>query len=151
MNTRREAGPMHATPYVWGAELKPGGRWMGNIWQGQFPVKDTGEDGFAGLAPVGSFPPNFFGLVDMAGNVWEWCADWVLGELLPRRARMPIRRGRRRASIPMEPGVPKRVARGGSYLSSDNNGAGYRPSARWKAPPKYAACDLGFRCARSEP
>ena len=62
--------------YVWGDEFRPGGKYMGNTWQGIFPVRDTGEDGFVGTSPVGSFPANGYGLYDMAGNVWQWCSDW---------------------------------------------------------------------------
>src|SRR5262249_4449422 len=69
-------GGLAGRKYAWGDELRPGGRWMANTFQGHFPDADSGEDGWRGVAPVASFPPNGFGLYDVAGNVWEWCRDW---------------------------------------------------------------------------
>jgi formylglycine-generating enzyme len=69
-------GGLDGATYAWGEELTPEGRWMANTWQGEFPIHNTQQDGYAGTAPVGSFPANGYGLVDMIGNVWEWTSDW---------------------------------------------------------------------------
>src|SRR5205814_1164239 len=112
-------GGLSGQPYAWGTELKPSGRWAANIYQGRFPVHDIAEDGFAGIAPVAQFPPNGYGLYDMAGNVWEWCSDWYRPDyyeelaMAGNVARNPA--GPSSSFDPAEPGTPKRVQRGGSF------------------------------------
>lgn len=141
-------GGLLRKPYVWGDQKNPNKEWRANIWQGRFPKEDLGEDGFRGTAPVASFAPNGYGLHDMAGNVWEWCQDWYLPDYYSRSsARNP--QGPDTSFDPNEPGVPKRVQRGGSYLCSDVYCMGYRPSARMKASPDTGLSHSGFRCVRS--
>lgn len=141
--------------YAWGDEQKPDGKWMANTWQGKFPYENTGEDGFKGAAPVGSFPANGFGLYDMAGNVWEWCADWYRPEYYailakdPRPAINP--KGPSDSYDPNEPGIPKRVQRGGSFLCSDQFCTRYLPGARGKGAVDSGSSHVGFRCVRSAP
>src|SRR5262249_2626840 len=106
-------GGLSRKKYVWGDELTPAGKWQANIWQGRFPAENPCEDGFRGTAPVASFPPNGYGLYDMAGNVWEWCADWYRPDTYRARPeRNP--KGPEDSFDPLEPATPKRVQRGGS-------------------------------------
>jgi formylglycine-generating enzyme len=145
-------GGLSGRRYAWGDELRPGGRWMANIFQGHFPDKDTGGDGWAGLAPVASFPSNGYGLYDMAGNVWEWVSDWYrpdyYGTLEPQSvARNPT--GPADSFDPGEPGVPKRVQRGGSFLCSSQYCTRYLVGSRGKGEPSSGANHLGFRCVAS--
>jgi formylglycine-generating enzyme required for sulfatase activity len=141
-------GGLERQPYVWGQEKIPGGQWRANIWQGPFPNDNTLNDGFRTTAPVATFAANGFGLYDMAGNVWEWCHDWYLPDYYAERTtRNPP--GPSESFDPNEPGVWKRVQRGGSYLCSEVYCIGYRPSARMKASPDTGLSYAGFRCVRS--
>ena len=138
-------GGLDRNPYTWGKELKPNGKPMANTWQGEFPHHNTLEDGYLGTAPVGSFPANGFGLCDMAGNVWEWCADWYQ----PKYSReLPTHnpQGPSSGHDPNEPGVPKRVQRGGSFLCTDQYCTAYEVGARGKGTPDSGTNHVGFRC-----
>jgi len=135
------------TRYVWGDTLRPDGTWPANIWQGHFPDRNSAADGFARTAPVASFPPNGYGLFDMAGNVWEWCADWYRPGYEVSPDHNP--QGPSSSYDPHEPGVAKRVQRGGSFLCSDQYCTRYLPGARGKGSPDSGASHVGFRCALS--
>ena len=138
-------GGLDRATYTWGSEREPDGATMVNNWQGRFPVENLAEDGFERTAPVGQFPANGFGLVDMAGNVWEWCDDWYRPDSY---ASSPSRnpKGPRDSFDPQEPGIPKRVQRGGSFLCSDLYCVRYRVGTRGKGAVDSAAPHIGFRC-----
>lgn len=134
--------------FHWGNELTPDGKWRQNVWQGEFPYENKNLDGFATTAPVGSFPPNGFGLSDMAGNVWEWCADWYMPDYYASSPRRNPQ-GPDQSFDPNEPGMPKRVQRGGSFLCNANYCTGYRNSSRMKGTPDSGLYHTGFRCVKS--
>ena len=140
-------GGMHGTSLVCGAPLESGGVWRANIFQGMFPTANTAGDGHVGTAPVASFPANAYGLHDMAGNVWEWCADRYRADAYMATKDHDLQ-GPATSDDPDEPGLEKRVIRGGSYLCSDVYCRGYEPGARMKSALDTTLCHTGFRCVR---
>jgi formylglycine-generating enzyme len=146
-------GGLSGKLYAWGDEFHPGGKAMANTYQGRFPVKDTGEDGYAGLAPVRSFPPTGYGLYDIAGNAWEWVSDWYRPDYYARFvstgivARNP--QGPESSFDPAEPGEKKRVQRGGSFLCTDQYCTRYMVGTRGKGEVRTASNHVGFRCVKN--
>ena len=137
--------------FPWGNEFRPGGKWMANTWQGLFPAEDTGTDGWKGFAPVKQYPPNPYGLYDVSGNAWEWCADWYRADTYEKDAAKGVvrnPRGPRESFDPDEPGAKKRVHRGGSFLCSDQFCARYILGTRSKGEISTGSSHLGFRCVK---
>jgi formylglycine-generating enzyme len=125
---------------------------MANTWQGEFPVHNTGEDGYQGTSPVGVYPANGHGLYDMIGNVWVWTSDWYAGHsptahtccTIPGRGG-----GREQSADPWDPArIPRRVMKGGSHLCAPNYCRRYRPAARMAQPIDTSTSHLGFRLVR---
>jgi sulfatase modifying factor 1 len=151
-------GGIEGAAYTWGDEPRPGGRLMANTWDGpDFPWRSTGESGFLRTSPVGSFPPNGFGLHDMAGNVWEWTDDWWTSQHAgepgsccgPAAARDP-RPGDEAGSIDAATPqfrTPRKVVKGGSHLCADTYCLRYRPAARRPQAVDTGMSHVGFRCA----
>lgn len=145
-------GGLSGNLYAWGNDFKPKGKWMANTHQGHFPMDDQGTDGFAGLAPVAQFPANGYGLFDMAGNVWQWTSDWYRPDYYEQLAAQPgLARnppGPDSSYDPSEPGVPKRVHRGGSFLCTSQYCSRYLVGSRGKGEISTGTNHLGFRCVR---
>ncbi|WP_446686130.1 formylglycine-generating enzyme family protein [Paenibacillus aurantiacus] len=131
-------GGLTGRTYPWGDELKPDGRHRCNIWQGKFPVKNNASDGYVGTAPVDAYEPNGYGLYNLSGNVWEWCADWFTP-------------GYHRLTDTVNPQYTeqtgKRSMRGGSYLCHRSYCNRYRVAARSSNTPDSSTGNIGFRVA----
>ncbi|MEX2270644.1 MAG: formylglycine-generating enzyme family protein [Vicinamibacterales bacterium] len=123
-------GGLDGKRFSWGDEARPGNHHMANTFQGDFPYRHSGEDGFLRTSPVKSFPANGYGLYDMAGNVWQWTADWY------------------RAGDDDGSPVPRRVIKGGSFLCHESYCESYRPSARRGTAPDTGSSHVGFRLVR---
>lgn len=149
-------GGFDSKDYIWGDKFQPQGRAMANTFQGHFPDNNTGADGYISSAPVKSFPANDFGLYDMAGNAWEWVADWYRADYYQQLNRQLAGgsdpainpRGPNNSFDPNEPMVPKRVQKGGSFLCTDQYCGRYMPGSRGKGDPLTSSNHVGFRLAR---
>lgn len=147
-------GGLNDAEFAWGDELVPNGQHMANTWQGQFPWQNTDDDGWRSTSPVGSYPPNGYGLHDMIGNVWEWTSDfWT--ERHPADAAKPCCIPRNPRSLspegshdPCQPEIliPRKVLKGGSHLCAPNYCQRYRPAARHPEPIDTSTNHVGFRC-----
>ncbi len=145
-------GGLAGKPFVWGDDFRPNGKWMANTFQGMFPVKDTGEDAFVGISPVAQFPPNGYGLYDMAGDVWQWTSDWYRPDYYQQLAsaggvvRNP--KGPETSYDPDEPNQQKKTHRGGSFLCTDQYCSRYMVGTRGKGEVSTGTNHLGFRCVK---
>ena len=150
------SGGLVDAEFAWGDVLVPDGRHMANVWQGTFPWENLAADGYVRTSPVGAFPENPYGLVDLIGNVWEWTTDWYVPRhtgdaakacCIPRNPRG----AREQESFdPAQPAIriPRKVLKGGSHLCAHNYCRRYRPAARHPEPVDTSTCHIGFRCIR---
>jgi formylglycine-generating enzyme required for sulfatase activity len=142
-------GGLEGKRYAWGDNPPADDSRLANIWQGEFPHHNTEQDGYTRTAPVKSYPPNGYGLADMAGNVWEWCSDWYRADEYDRRAgkgEVVNPQGPEDSWDPNEPWAPMRVTRGGSFLCHVSYCESYRTAARRGTQPDTGMSHLGFRC-----
>jgi formylglycine-generating enzyme len=144
-------GGLDGAVYVWGDEFAPGGRHLANTWQGEFPWQNLMLDGYEGTSPVGRFPANGYGLYDMAGNVWEWTADFFrqrhqteapdMACCVPRNPRVGADQ-----ATGSQADIPRRVIKGGSHLCAPSYCLRYRPAARQGEAVDTSTGHIGFRC-----
>ena len=153
-------GGLEGARFAWGDDHFPEGKAMANSWQGEFPWQNLRLDGFEGTSPVGSFPPNGYGLFDITGNVWEWTTDWFTPQhaddvqhacCVPSNPRVTSRDGSYAAPAESGSQIPRKVIKGGSHLCAPNYCLRYRPAARQPQMIDTSTSHLGFRCiVRSE-
>ncbi len=154
-------GRLDGAAFAWGDDQRPGGELMANFWQGEFPWRNSGAKGWRGTSPVGLFPPNGFGLLDITGNVWEWTSDYYAARgagATPSACCKPPRNPRIETvdeSYDLgRPGadIPRRVIKGGSHLCAPSYCLRYRPAARQPEAIDTSTSHIGFRCViRADP
>ena len=143
-------GGIASASYAWGEAREPNGRLMAKTWKGEFPWRNEAPEGLERTAPVGSYPANGYGLLDMIGNVWEWTADWYVAQPVAISPCCGV--GARTAMLgscdpnAQVPGIPRRVLKGGSHLCAPNYCERYRPAARWAQSVDTSTSHIGFRC-----
>jgi formylglycine-generating enzyme required for sulfatase activity len=148
-------GGLDGAIFCWGDDFMPDGRLMANTWHGEFPHHHERPDQWVRTSPVGSYPPNGYGLYDMAGNVWEWTDDFFATAAdgpverpcrAPRNPRTPEPAAE--SYVAGEPGahIPRRVTKGGSHLCAPNYCLRYRPAARQGEAVDTSTGHIGFRC-----
>ncbi len=151
---RAARGGLDGAEYAWGDEFAPDGRLMANTWQGRFPFENLREDGWERTSPVGSFPANGYGLVDMVGNAWEWTTDWYYPRhpdekakacCIPKNPRGGTESGSLDPALPTIR-IPRRVLKGGSHVCAPSYCRRYRPAARYPQPVDTSTSHVGFRC-----
>ena len=151
---RLHHGGLAEAEFAWGDEFTPAGKHMANTWQGTFPQQNLASDGYEHTSPVGAFPSNGYGLVDMIGNVWEWTGDWYSSQHLadpnkscciPQNPRGSTREASHDPRQPNMP-IPRKVLKGGSHLCAPNYCRRYRPAARHAQPVDTSMSHVGFRC-----
>lgn len=147
-------GSLDGKRYSWGDTFAPGGKYMANTWTGDFPYKNTAADGYTGTSPVKSFPPNGYGLYDMAGNVWQWCADLYRSDAYEKCSGKTCCFNPKGPADTFNPtrdvaNSPEHVTKGGSFLCNAEYCESYRPSARRGVPPDTSTAHIGFRCVKS--
>ena len=146
-------GGLDRKPYSWGDELKPGGNWPANIWQGRFPVKNAVEDHYARTSPVTAFAPNGFGLHDVGGNVWQWCSDWYRPDYFESVSkeggvnRSP--QGPTTASTRRNQGFRSTCRKVARFFCSDRYCTRYLVGSRGKGATDSGSSNVGFRCVTS--
>jgi len=145
-------GGLDGAEFAWGDEFTPGGRYMANTWQGNFPHQNLAADGYERTSPVEAFPPNGYGLYDMAGNVWEWCSDWYRPDYYKTLAdKGGVARNPQGPDSPFDPAEPnekKRVHRGGSFLCNEHYCSRYIVGTRGKGELNTGTNHLSFRCVK---
>jgi formylglycine-generating enzyme required for sulfatase activity len=145
-------GGLDRAEFAWGDELYPAGKPMANTWQGEFPWENHCTDGYEATSPLGAFPANGYGLLDMIGNVWEWTTDWFQPNheeptrpcCVPANPRVAQKDGSYDPNEPIR--IPRRVIKGGSHLCAPNYCRRYRPAARIPQPVDTSTSHIGFRC-----